>query len=157
MKSAILTVALLFFVSFPSSAQFCPPDLPYEYCMAGCFDLGDWVVEGYGSMPDAMEAIAGLKSYPAYVSAFVVQLPVGLAPVAVVRRPTPEYPGPIVDPNAQGLRWQVYRGLHRELDAAADVEVFGGWLFSGNDGAMIRVWWQTCPAAALGRMRPTRR
>lgn len=160
-----MRLALFVVVSFalfaPVAAAFPCFEVSYEYCMIGCENLGEWVVEPYTSLPGAMARVEELSAdWPSRASAFAVQVPLGMVPAAVIRRSSPAFPSPEqADPSEPGFHWQVYQGEHAALDAAADVEVFGGFLYHGNDGgsSIIRVWWRSCDAVAPARMRPARR
>jgi hypothetical protein len=158
-RSVITVVLLAFAVFAPAAAAFPCFEVSYEYCMVGCENLGPWVVEPYHSLTDASARVEELSAdWPSRASAFAVQLPIAMAPAAVIRRSSPAFPGPAsADPALPGLHWQVYQGEHAALDAAADVEVFGGFLYSGNDGgSLIRVWWRSCNDVAPSRLRPAR-
>lgn len=145
-----LTIFILAIAALPIPARGEPCVRPStEYCLAGCEDLGRWVVEPFDSFEEAALMLVSLDPVER-ISAFIAQTPLGNV---LVRRERVSAPAPRPDPHVPHWRLQEYAHL---LDATADAYAEGGWIYStnGSHASAVRVWYQECPSE---RSRPVKR
>lgn len=152
MKNAWLIASAVFVVAaLPASGENSSDvncvSAPYEYCQAGCPELGEWVVQVppvKGSVDGAMAMIDSLSQVE-QLSAAPIQVPaIYDGGWLVMRRELKANQVLRSDGSAPHWEWQGYTDV---LRAAADASVKGGWIFPTNEGTYVRVWFANCAIA----------
>lgn len=144
--SALLVVAALPVSAEDTSDVNCA-SVTYQYCQAGCPELGEWVVQVppvKGSVDGAMAMIDSLSQVE-QLSANPIQVPaVYDGGWLVMRRELKANQVPRPDDSVAHWEWQGYTDV---LRAAADASVKGGWIFPTIEGTYIRIWFESCAIA----------